>query len=110
MEPYFITLFIFIISFIIPIVFILNLRRRQVIKTLFYLQLISFIYWIGVFLGYLFLKGVFETLAVPSGSGPGGSIYMTWRVATPAFLIFLIVELPALKKTRIAPAKPPSRS
>ena len=108
MGPYFITLFIFIFSFIIPIVFILNLRRRRVIKILFYLQLIFFIYWIGVFLGFCILNGVFETLAVPSGSDPEGSVYMTSSYTAPAFLIFLIVELLVLKKTPIAPAKPPS--
>lgn len=101
----FLGFFLFLIMFFLPM-----WPMEKVRKILLGLQLVCFAYWNIVFWAYLLYVGhrqpapfqesaFIEYLAVPGGSGQGGSIFMGYWIFTPIFAAFVIIELLIMRRT-----------
>jgi hypothetical protein len=101
MDPYWVTLIIFIASFFIFFSFLLApflTMHQRARRTLLYIQLFCFAYWNLVFWGFFLLHSIFESLAVPRGSDPEGSVFMFYFYITPVFAVFIIIELLIMRR------------
>jgi hypothetical protein len=112
LDPYWITIFVFFGSFFFFISFLiapyLTLRPlEKARKVLFDLQLFCFAYWNIVFWVYRIRSPsepweqptLIESLVVPEGSDPEGSIYMIYPQMTLIFAAFIIIGLLLLHRT-----------